>query len=236
MKTVNNSKIAILTILYAMFFALITNSSLNAQQEKREVPDFTGVAYSLPCQIEVKLGNKAELTLEGSKSVLEMILTKVENGTLKIYTEGHVSHLGEVKIYLTVVNLEKFSLSGSGDVIFSSVMKSDKLVLEISGSGNLEIPQLTVAVVELKISGSGSIKAGGTLNEKLVVNITGSGDVKAAELQSKDVTVKITGSGSAEVNAQANLKTNIVGSGSVHYKGNPLIDAQTVGSGSTKPL
>jgi hypothetical protein len=236
MKTYKNPKLAFLTLFSTLLCSCLMNDYISAQQEKREVSDFTQIKYSLPCSIEIKQGDVSSLTLEGSNEVLSKIITKVEDGTLKIYTEDHVSHLGEVKVYLTVVNLEKFFLSGSGDAAFQSALKVKDIVFDLSGSGDMKIPQLTADDAELKISGSGNINISGLVGNKLDVSITGSGDIKASDLKAKDAIVKITGSGSVEVYAEANLKTNIVGSGSVHYKGKPLIDAQTVGSGSTKPL
>lgn len=90
--------------------------------------------------------------------MLDIIITKVENGTLKINTEDHISHLEEVKEYLTVVNIEKFSLADSKNALFQTALKGKDIFFELSGSGSIKISQLTVAFADMKISGSSSTK------------------------------------------------------------------------------
>jgi hypothetical protein len=236
MKTKKDLSRAILLLLSAVICQCCSHADLKAQQETREISDFTRIEYSLSYHLEIKQADKAGLVIEGDKDAIDKIITKVENGTLQIYNKNHISNNDGIKIFVTVVNLEKLSLSGSGDAVFTSDLKSDNLNMEISGSGNIKIPKLTAAGVDLKVIGSGDFKVSGTVKEKLDIDVTGSGSMKAADLQAADVRVEITGSGSAEVNATVRLRTDITGSGSVLYKGSPLIDARIVGSGSTKPL
>jgi hypothetical protein len=206
------------------------------QKEKREVSDFSQIGYSLPGSMEIIQSDKVSLVLEGDKDDLERIITRVEGKELKIYTKNSSSGLGQVKVYVTVTELEELSVAGSGDVTIKSRLKTDELEIQLSGSGNIQCEDLEANEVDIDLAGSGDILLGGVAENELEINIAGSGDVKAEDLQTKAADVNIAGSGSVKVWATDELESNIVGSGSVYYKGNPLVDAETMGSGKTKPI
>ena len=224
------------TILLAFLTLLFISPAVYGQKEKREVSDFSKIGYSLPGTMEIVQSDKASLVLEGDKEDLERIITKVEGDELKIYTK-HSSHgLGDVKVYVSVVELSDLSIAGSGDVVVKSKLKTNELDLELSGSGSLQCEELMAKEVDVDLAGSGDIFLGGVADNEVEINIAGSGDVKAENLKTKEAEVNIAGSGSVKIWVTDELESNIVGSGDVYYKGNPLVDAETMGSGKTKPI
>jgi hypothetical protein len=207
-----------------------------AQQEKRDVSGFDKISYSISGELEITQGNMEELILIGDSEDLEKIITKVDGGKLKIYTNNNNSRLSNVIVKVTVKELSALSIAGSGDVEFKSDMKTGEFELELSGSANIACPNITAREVEINLAGSGNIKMGGELESELEISIAGSGNIDCASLKAKEVEVNIAGSGDASVWATDELESNIVGSGNVYYKGRPLVDAETSGSGKTKPL
>jgi hypothetical protein len=215
---------------------LLISPAIYGQKEKREVLDFSKIAYSLPGTLEIVQSDKASLALEGDNEDLERIITKVEDNKLKIYTRKGSNGLGNVKVYVSVVELSDLSIAGSGNVIVKSKLKTNDLDLELSGSGNLQCEELMAKEVDLDLAGSGNIFLGGVAENEVEINIAGSGDVNAENLKTKEAEVNIAGSGSVKIWVTDELESKIVGSGDVYYKGNPLVDAETMGSGSTKPI
>lgn len=206
------------------------------QQEKRDVSGFNKISYSIAGDLEITQGDKEELILIGESDDLEKIITRVDDGNLKIYTKINFSHQGKVKVKVTVKELDELSLAGSGNVKFMTDLKTSEFEMDLSGSGNINCENITGKEVEISLAGSGNIYMGGELEEELEISIAGSGNVDCANLKAKEVEVSIAGSGNAKVWATNELESNIVGSGSVYYKGNPIVDAETSGSGKTKPL
>ncbi len=215
---------------------MFLSCSLKAEKESRNISDFREIKYSVPCNLEIIQSDKISLVLEGDKEDLERIITKVEGDELKIYTKNFSSGLGDVKIYLSVTELNGLSVAGSGDVVFKSKLTTDELDLDLSGSGNIQCEELTANEVEVNIAGSGDILLGGMAENEFEINIAGSGDVRAENLKTKEAEVNIAGSGSVKIWATERLETNIVGSGDVYYKGNPLVNAESIGSGHTKSI
>jgi hypothetical protein len=221
--------------IFASLF-LSSGVSLLAQQENREVSGFNKIEYSLSGTLEISQGTTEKLVLKGDKDDLSKIITRVEDGKLKIYTKENTWPSGDIVVYVNVKALEELSVAGSGNAIFKTGLKTEEMEINLSGSGNIECMELIASEAEIHLAGSGNIELGGTLNERMEVHIAGSGDVNSENLQTQVCEVNISGSGSARVWVIDRLESNIVGSGNVYYKGKPLVDAETTGSGSTKPL
>lgn len=219
-----------------LLLVIISPEQVSAQRESRDLGYFSKISFATGGYLEVVQGDTISVELEGPQSVLDQVHTVIDRDRLRIYTKRFIDQYGDLKIYVTVKNLTDITVAGSGDVVVNSTLKTESINLEVTGSGNIRIPELSSVYTEMQVTGSGDIIAKGTSEEKIDVNVTGSGDVKASELETKHADINVTGSGSVEIFATEKLEGNIVGSGSIYYKGDPLIDTRSTGSGRTKPL
>ncbi len=210
-------------------------NQLSGQEENRDVSGFNSISFILPGTLEIVQGTKESLVLKGSVEDLEKIITKVEGEELKIYTKSHGVNLSDVRIYITVVNLDELNIAGSGDVSIKNALTGNDFELNLSGSGDVYCNRIEVSELEINLAGSGDVTIAGKVNE-VEISVAGSGDVTADELESEEAEVSIAGSGSVKVWATKKLESSIVGSGDVYYKGNPLVDSDTIGSGSIRSL
>ena len=213
---------------------LMMTIQVSAQKEIREAQDFNRVNFSIPGTLEIEQGDHEGLILMGDKDDLEKIVTKVEDGTLKIKkVKGSAKLTKDVTAKLVVKELKELSVNGSGDVIFNTTFKAGEFEMNISGSGDIKCDRLLVNELEINIAGSGDMDLGGEVDTDFEISIAGSGDVNAPDLKAASVEVSIAGSGDAVVWATDELETSIAGSGSVRYKGDPKVNAEIRGSGST---
>jgi hypothetical protein len=206
-------------------------------KESRDVTGFTKISLSISGDLHLKQGSKYEVVLKGDQESLDKIETDVSGKTLRIKTKQmHWGNIGKIDIYITTPDIEGISVSGSGDVMAETSIKSGNINLTISGSGTISIDNLSADNLDATITGSGNMKLAGDLNGSSDVTITGSGDFKGAQLKGKSSVVHITGSGSAKVYASEKLDTHITGSGDVYYAGRPLVNASSTGSGKTRSM
>jgi hypothetical protein len=215
---------------------LLTTNQAIAQRQVRDLGYFSKISLASGGYLEIVQGDTQLVELEGPQSMLDQLNTVIDRDRLRIYTKNFIDQFGDLKIYITVKNLSDITIAGSGDVVVNSRLSTESINLEITGSGNIRIPDLNSVYTECQVAGSGDIDVKGVSQEKIDINVTGSGDVKASELKTKHADINIAGSGSVEVNVTDKLEGNIVGSGSIYYKGDPLIDTRSTGSGRTKPL
>ena len=233
------AKLYAFTLIGAMVISSCgTIYSGETKTEKRDVKDFTGIELAISGDVFLSQGDNYSVTIEAEKDIIHKIETVVEGGTLRIKTEkGFNITWGDakLKVYVTMPKVEKLAISGSGDIKAETSIKSDQLLLSISGSGDISIPSLAVTDLKAKISGSGDINVEGkSAGGNAVVDVSGSGDVSISGIEFTDAEVSIVGSGDAYIAVKENFTARIVGSGDIRYSGNPRIDAKITGSGELK--
>ncbi len=230
-------------IIIAIVVAFTTN--INAQWFKRirgngemvtktrSVGEYDKVSVGGSFDVKLVAGEEGKLKIRIDENLLEYLVTKVEDGKLKIKWKKGVNISSSRGILITVPfkDIEAVSLAGSGDVYSEDMMKSDNFRAALSGSGNLKL-SVKAQNVSSAISGSGNIDLNGETNQ-LKCSISGSGDIRAYELKSNDADIRIAGSGNIKVYVSENLKARIAGSGNIYYKGNPKKqDTKVSGSGN----
>lgn len=226
----------LLKTLAVVFITILFFNTANAQnREERKVTGFTGIGLSIAADIYLSQAPNYKVEIEADAESLEKIETVVSGDILKIKNKDHFDFSWrnkKVKIYISMPTVNSLSISGSGDVIGQTPIKTDKLDVSISGSGNFKIEDLSVKNMEMSISGSGDIYFAGTdVADFTSYAISGSGDINTENLQSKKVDIHVSGSGDVRVWAVDELDAKVSGSGDVYYKGRPIVNAKTSGSG-----
>ncbi|MEZ4811382.1 MAG: head GIN domain-containing protein [Allomuricauda sp.] len=233
----------IITLSLALSMVAITNAQWgrkikgdgNVVTIERSVGQYDEVALSGWFNVELVGGKEGEITLRGESNILEYIETEVKNGTLVIKTEKGVNLRpstwgSSVLITVPVEDISAVSLSGSGDIVGKTKIKSDSFRAQIAGSGDIDI-SVEARHVEASLSGSGDIELSGKATD-LDVQVSGSGDVKAYDLEAEFVTAAISGSADVKVTANQSIDAKVSGSGDISYRGNPQkISSKSSGSG-----
>ncbi|NQZ44999.1 MAG: DUF2807 domain-containing protein [Flavobacteriaceae bacterium] len=202
---------------------------------ERSVGDYDVVALAGWFDVELVEGQEGELTLTGEENLLEYIKTEVKDGKLTIKTKRGVNLKPSnwkdgILIIVPVESVRGVSLSGSGDIVGKTVLKSNEFKTSISGSGDISL-EVEANEVKASMSGSGDINLAGKATD-FTVSVSGSGDIKAYELEADFVDAQVSGSADIRVTAKQSLKARVSGSGDISYKGNPKkIDTKSSGSG-----
>jgi hypothetical protein len=185
--------------------------------------------------VVISYGEKQEVVARGHANIIEKLKTRVENGSWAIALEPGCYNFFEMTIYITIPDLKKVEVNGSGDVLIENFSNKGNLTIENNGSGKISLDSITgTEVLDVKMAGSGAVQCYGTLPDlkKLMVAISGSGVFKGFLATTGDCTIKSSGSGYCEVSVNNNLDVAISGSGDVYYKGRPEIKASDNGSGN----
>ncbi len=193
------------------------------------LPPVNEIKLAIPADVTIEQGDEQKITVEGDENIVDRLKTRVNGGEWKIDTDRCIRNIGTLNIHMVVKDMKKIFVSGSGKVTSSNIIQTDKMDLDISGSGDIDVG-LDVIDLEVGISGSGKMFAEGK-TEYADYKISGSGDVRAFELDSRRADVTISGSGSVEVTVEERLKVRISGSGDVYFRGDPELDISVSGSG-----
>lgn len=201
----------------------------------RSTGDYDGIGVSGWFDVHLVDGKEGELTLSGESNLLEYIVTEVKNGKLVIKTEKGVnlkpsSWNNGIVITVPVESVDAIALSGSGDIVSKTTIKTDNLDTAMSGSGDITL-DVDANTVRASMSGSGDITLSGNTQD-FDATISGSGDIKAFDMNADNVDATVSGSADIKVTANKMLKARVSGSGDITYRGNPeKIDTKTSGSG-----
>tara|TARA_R110000765_G_scaffold161491_2_gene265983 strand:- start:541 stop:1266 length:726 start_codon:yes stop_codon:yes gene_type:complete len=202
---------------------------------ERSTGDYEGIAVSGWFDVDLVSGNEGDITLQGDENLLEYIITEVKDGKLVIKTEKGVnlkssSWKSEIRITVPVESISLVSMSGSGDIVGKTKIKSDKFSTAMSGSGDITL-DIESNSLSASMSGSGDITLSGTTKD-FDATISGSGDIEAYNLEADNVSATVSGSADIQVTAKKSIKARVSGSGDISYRGNPeKVDTKTSGSG-----
>ena len=170
-----------------------------------------------------------------SDNVLEALDIAVDGSMLKIgFKKGYKVSYNELKVKVQSPRMEGIYISGSGDVDLKSGVKSDRMVLSIAGSGDIDVADLTATDLEVSIAGSGDVEGDRIKCSSLKASIAGSGDIDLERLVASTVKASIAGSGTMELKGAADVAHySVAGSGDI--KASELVakrvEATTTGSG-----
>ncbi|MEM1257855.1 MAG: head GIN domain-containing protein [Bacteroidota bacterium] len=231
-----------LTFVLAVLTVTVSNAQWkrvkgngNTVTIERSVGEYDQVALAGWFDVELVDGDEGELTLTGESNLLEYIKTEVKDGKLTIKQRKGVnlkpSNWNEgILIVVPVETIDGVSLSGSGDIVGKTTLKSNNFKTSISGSGDITL-NVEAKSVDASMSGSGDIRLSGRTTD-FEVSVSGSGDIRAYDLEADFVEAQVSGSADIKITANEMLKARVSGSGDISYKGNPKkIDTKSSGSG-----
>ncbi len=208
--------------IYLPFF--VTISLAHAQtRETRKVDTFTKVSFGVPGKLYLRQGSPQKVEIEGKAEVLKEIDIEVQGERLVVGKAGKWSNWlwndndddEQVKVYITMKDIEGLAVSGSGELIGATRIVAVNLNLNVSGSGNLKIEADASGDVEADVSGSGSLIVKGRC-AGFDSDVSGSGKVDLSLVISEEADFGISGSGKIEASGSAaRVKASISGSGKV---------------------
>lgn len=176
------------------------------------------------------------LELQAQQNVLDEIETVVSNGELKIrfrHPNTRLRSHERIIMHIAAPDVSLLEMDGSGNLQVNPLLTATSIKFTVSGSGNIHVDDVTANNIDAAISGSGKIIMAGSNANQGKASISGSGLIDMSEVLLKDADTRISGSGTIKVHATETLKAHISGSGTVHYKGTPgTIESSVSGSGS----
>ncbi|NMC52500.1 MAG: DUF2807 domain-containing protein [Chloroflexi bacterium] len=205
-------------------------------REERAVSGFDEVKLEGSGRLQITQDGSEGLRIEARQDVLEKIETRVDGDELIIGFKPGTTLIdsGPIYFYLSVDDLERVHVSGSGNVDMQS-LDTPRLEAVVSGSGNMDLDELQAEELNLEISGSGNFETAGEVDQ-MRIDVSGSGECRMDDLRSQTADVKVSGSGDVVVWVEESLDINISGSGAVKYYGRPQINEHISGSGRVASL
>jgi hypothetical protein len=209
------------------------------KQENRPLKGFHRISIEAGGVAEISQAQSpgaSSLVVSADENLLPYILSEVHGGELRIYVKPGVSLSPSQPLRYTIIvdTLAALDVSGSSQANMSQ-LSGDQLALQASGMGKINLGTIQVNKLVVKTSGSGSIETAGQ-TASLELDMSGASRLKSEDLQSQTATVEMSGSAQALVWVIQSLEAQLSGSASLQYYGAPTTQQNTSGSASVQGL
>ena len=234
-----------------------TSSYLNG--ESRNVGEFSGIQVSTGVNLVFKQESPTNVKVIADADKLQYIVTKVDNGVLKVYVDNkgqknlkfknisvNVSspRMDNIKAssgatFTTINSVKENNLTidaSSGSVVKGKFNISNNALLEASSGTSVKVEVNSRSLVFKGSSGSDTSIQGEA--ETAAFDVSSGAVCKGEAFQANQVEAESTSGSNLSVNAVDKLKAKASSGGTIRYRGNPEItsDISKMSGGSLKPI
>ena len=188
--------------LFALGFHVWTNATSGSGRivaQDRPVAPFHGIRLTGFGTVHVAQGPDHTIRVEADDNIVDAVTAVVRDGLLVIGLDGSFVNV-TVRVHVSSPRIEELEITGAGDFVSTTPLRSEALSCRISGAGSMKL--------------TGSVG-------HLMVEITGAGSLHGFGLASSKSSVRLSGMGKCEVNVTDDLAARVSGMGKVVYDGDP---------------
>ena len=180
---------------------------------------FTKIKVSTGLDLYLSQVSKNKVTLEADENLHDIIITEVNDGVLKIYSEKNIWQAKARKVYVTVKNLEGLTATSGSDVYTEDVLKVETIKVSATSGADIRIA-LDADTVETSATSGSDIRISGTANNHTSRANSGA-SIEAYKLISKNATVNVSSGADINIYASESINAKASSGGDIDFKGNP---------------
>ncbi|WP_228458546.1 DUF4252 domain-containing protein [Chryseobacterium aureum] len=259
-KIINSGETSTSTVTSSMRSSLTSdNTSSYLNGDNRNVGEFSKIDASVGVNVTFKQENTRSVKVIADADKLQYVITKVENGVLKIYVDNKgVRNLRFKNLNVNVSAPNINSVKTSSGSVFTAVnpVRESSLAIEAeSGSiikGTFNVNQTAAVAVNsgsvmdvdiktpkltLDISSGASINLSGEA-DSAVIDISSGASCKADDLKIATAVVESTSGASLSILVTDKLKVSVSSGADVKLRGTPELDAKVdkISGGSLRQI
>lgn len=223
-------KKTILTMALAIALSafVTTAKALNVEKTIPVTGSFDKISSIGSMDVIYTQGSKHSVKIIGTAEDVEKVKVEVKNGKLSFEPETSTRKLGgvtitttsfkdDVKIKVTSPKLCSVNIIGSGDFTANGTVKTDKLNLNIAGSGDIDIKKVAADKLTANVAGSGGIDIENVSEcGNITFSVAGSGEIEAYLNNCKNMRCSVAGSGEIKLKGKVtNYYSSVVGTGEI---------------------
>jgi phage shock protein PspC (stress-responsive transcriptional regulator) len=187
--------------------------------EVRDCDPFNSVEVSGNIELTLIQDSIQNVTLSSPSDYLSRIITKVENGTLKIYTEQFFMNR-KIKVDISSNSLTGLVASGATKIETKNQLVAPEFTVELNGASKADMDLNVLGKFVVQIKGASKMDLKGTC-ETFKVKGSGASKINAKNLIAKNVDIDVSGASHARVYASENIKIDASGASEIVYFGSP---------------
>ena len=205
----------------------------NVTEEVRQVGDFDQIDVSRGMNVYVTQGSPAKVVVIADNNLHEVIETRVEGNTLKIYVNENVRWAKEKKVMVTVEKLSGLETSSGSNAWSQNQIMTDNIELKATSGSNLTI-EVNAKNLSADCSSGANIKLSGLAKDAELEASSGANLIGDA-LQVDDCRMKTSSGANVSATVNERLDAHASSGGNVVYYGEPkTTDVSTSSGGNVR--
>jgi len=208
------------------------NGDRNVVVKERKPQDlFSGIIVSTGIDVFVSQENTNSITVVADKNLHDIIITEVQNGILKIYSDKNIWKAKAKKVYVTIENLALLKATSGSVVRSETIIKTNKISITATSGANINIEVEVDNLETNTTSGADLIISGTAINH--ASSATSGSAIDAYNLKSEHVIVKATSGADIQTYASKKIEARATSGGAIYFKGNPAVVHKKTTSGGS---
>lgn len=232
----------IVASIIALLFSSCVHSSMNfgdrikgsgnITTETRNVSqDFTKIEVSNGIEVIIEQSNHKSITVETDDNLQEHIITKVENGVLKIEADEsyNTDETPVVNVKLPVIN--GLETNGGSEITSQDVLITENITVKASSGSEINI-EVEADAIKLESESGSHIEASGKALKLETYSASGS-SIDAENLMTNEIVAQSESGSSADVYPILKLEAKASSGSSIGYHKNPKTLSKEENSGGS---
>ena len=223
-------KIHFKVVLCLVLLGFIAPGASGQLVQKLELGAFKSISLNSNYRVILRQSNKQEVTVKVEEEIWKATTIWVDNGVLHIDIKrddnekksvwakiDNIKIRPTMDVNISVPEIEKISVNGGGIVEAENSLTTDNLVLEMNGSGSMNIDARAKSL-KASVFSTGEIKISG-YSDNMDLMVGGKGKFSGFEFDTKSAKVITRGESVGEVNVSEKIDAEVYGNGTVLHKG-----------------
>ncbi|NOT52268.1 MAG: DUF2807 domain-containing protein [Chitinophagaceae bacterium] len=236
-------KIVSFFLLIGFVFAASAQKIVNdANAEKRSVSGYTGIEVATGIKLYLSEGTTEEVAVSASKTEFrDKIMTKVENGILKIHYESKMGSINkkegnkELKAYVSYKTLDKLTVTTGAEVEIDGILKASSLDIT-ANTGAIVKGEVNITDLEVEQNTGSKITLTGSAEDFSIEGDTGS-KFYGEDMSTTSCDIKVSTGARVWITAKKELQVKANTGGAVKYKGDASVrEIKTSTGGSVQKI
>jgi hypothetical protein len=196
-----------------------SDDDLPLVDEVRNSEPFNAIDLSGNIELTLKQDSVQQVTVSSPDSYLSKVITEVDNGTLRIYSDNVLLNR-KIKVFIASNSINKITVRGACEIETESQLTVPNLSFHLIGASKADMDLNISGVFDVDIAGASSSKFRGQA-ETISVKGLGASKVQAFDLIAKNANVDLAGASRVFVYATESINAKAVGASQIDCKGNP---------------
>jgi len=203
----------------------------NVTEEVRQVAEFDQINVSRGMNVYISQGSPAKVVVIADNNLHEVIETRVEGGTLKVYVNENIRWAKEKKVMVTVEKLSGLESTSGSNVWSQNQIMSENLEMKATSGANITM-DVNAKYLKADCSSGANIRISGLAKEAELGTSSGA-NLKGEELKAENCKMKASSGGNVSSTVHGRLEAKASSGGNVVYYGEPTeTDVNTSSGGN----